>query len=492
MQTKKIELFLFFLLLFTGIFIVYTYGFLIKSNGDNIEHIHTSWLIWQKNIPYRDFFQHHNPLIWYMFSPIVAFFINDVKIFFIFNVISVVAFLLVILFEAKILLQNGLKKNTVLIFSLITLSSFSILCSMDYRPDTFMYLFFFIGIFYWFEYNKKANLKDIVISFLCFFLSFMCSQKILLNLALIGGILLYEVFIKKIKKQDFAFGIVLPCMLLLLFFTYLYVNDALIIYLKSNYYFNSYVPTIFENQRISMPPLMYYEFYIFVPLGLLGALFFLFKGNFSEKILSLLFLEEICLRAFYFSAFLHYNVLLLMLSIMIAVIYLDRVISYKKILFCMSLLCIFFAIYYNYIKTYIPEYARKDFKANYEFAFKNTNHCDYVINGYYSVYNIKSKNPGFYSILLGQIDVLGEKLGIAPKSNLNELILQYMPKIIFGGVYWDTYEEDRGRMVPVHFVDRDILKTYYDNAAHGNLYILKPKYQKHKCRYNGKRWEYED
>jgi len=36
------------------------------QNGDNIEHIHSSFLIAQGQVPYRDFFQHHNPLMWYL------------------------------------------------------------------------------------------------------------------------------------------------------------------------------------------------------------------------------------------------------------------------------------------------------------------------------------------------------------------------------------------------------------------------------------------
>ena len=41
-----------------------------STDGDTIEHIHTSWLIHTGKIPYKDFFQHHNPLLWYIFSPL--------------------------------------------------------------------------------------------------------------------------------------------------------------------------------------------------------------------------------------------------------------------------------------------------------------------------------------------------------------------------------------------------------------------------------------
>ena len=39
-------------------------------NGDNVEHIHTSFLVALGQVPYRDFFQHHNPLMWFIFAPV--------------------------------------------------------------------------------------------------------------------------------------------------------------------------------------------------------------------------------------------------------------------------------------------------------------------------------------------------------------------------------------------------------------------------------------
>lgn len=40
-------------------------------NGDEFEHVHASWLILQGETPFRDFFEHHHPLLWYFLLPIV-------------------------------------------------------------------------------------------------------------------------------------------------------------------------------------------------------------------------------------------------------------------------------------------------------------------------------------------------------------------------------------------------------------------------------------
>ena len=43
-----------------------------SGDGDTLEHVHSSWLIYSKKVPYKDFFQHHNPLLWYLAAPVVG------------------------------------------------------------------------------------------------------------------------------------------------------------------------------------------------------------------------------------------------------------------------------------------------------------------------------------------------------------------------------------------------------------------------------------
>lgn len=492
MQTKLSNIIFRALLIISAFFAILVYGITVRSNGDNIEHLHESWLIWKGLVPYRDFFQHHNPLIWYIFSPLVALLINSKHIFMVFNIISVFITFGIVFYMAEILKKCGVKNIFRIILGCIFLSSYSGLYSTDFRPDTLMYLFLFIGIDYLFRYLDENKLSSIVISFFSLFLSFLSSQKIILNMVIIVLFIIYALIKNKIKKQDFLYAIILPILCLVFFLCYLYVNDALSIYIKSNYLFNAHIPLIFKQNRIVLPPLEYYEFYVFVPISIVFAILLFKKGDIKEKFLSVLFFEELGLRLFYFSAFLHYNVLLLMLSIMIFIIYVGKYFKLKDGTIFIFIAYILFSLGYIYKNAYLVEKKRLEHKTNYEYVFENTNFCDYVINGYYAVYNLKSKDPGFYSILLGQIDVLGDKLNIAPKDNLNELIVKYKPKIISSGIYWNTYLEERGRKNIVHWIDRDILNKYYNPTPVGDLYMLKKEYQKNNCVFDGNTWRYED
>ncbi len=492
MQTKILERFLWLFFVVMAFVGAYIYGIILKANGDNVEHLHSSWLIWQGFIPYRDFFQHHNPLTWYISAPFVADLIDNPRIFSIFNIVGVVCLFIMAYYQGKILILNKTGYLASLFNAGIMVSSYSVLLSTDYRPDTFMYLFLFIALYYLFLYQKTNVLKFLSISFLCFFISFMFTQKVVLNLVVIAGYIGYELCCRKISVKSFFIASILPILLFGGFLGYLYANDALDIYWRSNFLFNTHIPDVFGEHRIIFPPKEYIDFYIFLPLGGMASIYFLYKGSRIEILLSLLFIEETFLRLFYFSAFLHYAIFWLILGIMLSVMFLEKFPKIRKILGGMGILYLLFMLYYNYHKTYKTEVENLAFKYGFEFAYDVLTPCDYAINGYYSVYNLKAKDAGYYAILLGQIDILGEKTGIAPRDNLNELIRTKKPKIISGGTYLDTYWEERGKKVVAHQIEKFLLDTYYDYSGIGNIHILKPQYQKHQCVYNGKTWEFLD
>ena len=39
---------------------------------DELEHLHATWCVAQGQLPYRDFFEHHTPLLYYLLAPIAA------------------------------------------------------------------------------------------------------------------------------------------------------------------------------------------------------------------------------------------------------------------------------------------------------------------------------------------------------------------------------------------------------------------------------------
>jgi hypothetical protein len=81
-------------------------------------------------------------------------------------------------------------------------------------------------------------------------------------------------------------------------------------------------------------------------------------------------------------------------------------------------------------------------------------------------------------------------------ADLEALIRERKPKIIQGEDFYDTYRAYRGfiNVFPIHQISPLLLQEMYTQTGRDNLYILKPEYQKHDCRYNPqtKNYEYVD
>ena len=277
MQTKYTHLFLWIYMAVMAAVSVYIYGIILKANGDNVEHLHTSWIIWMGNIPYKDFFQHHNPLMWYLSAPLVASLIYNPNIFSIFNIIGIGALYIIAYYQSKLFFLEEKNYTASLFLAAILVSAYSLLWSTDYRPDTFMFMTYYMAMYYLFSYIKNVRCKILVISFLCFFISFLFTQKVLMHLVIPGLAVIYWLCTGKMKFSHFIYASIIPLFLLIAFLGYFYYHDALGIYWRANYAFNTYIPHIFQQQRIIVPPREYVDFYIFIPIGAIASIYLLWK-----------------------------------------------------------------------------------------------------------------------------------------------------------------------------------------------------------------------
>ena len=137
----------------------------------------------------------------------------------------------------------------------------------------------------------------------------------------------------------------------------------------------------------------------------------------------------------------------------------------------------------------IEEFAYQDF------IIKRTNKCDKVMGPLPAIF---LDNLGYYWFLRGRIDVVGEIAEIHKKDDLNEIVANEKPRIVY---VRDIIVQFSKEHEIVYKFDMDMIKKYYykyidyssrDNIYFDNIkkqwvdytlidegcYILKPEYQK--------------
>lgn len=486
-----------FLMLYLAFCIGLLYWVIIYSgsgDGDTLEHVHSSWLIYSGKHPYKDFFQHHNPLIWYMAAPLVGAFEYSLRAVDAVNALTATITVLNVIYIYRIhthFLTNKLGGLLAASFFILPHES---LYNKDFKPDNYMVFGLVVGIYYLFSYLKEKKLVNLVVSFLLFFAAFMFTQKAAVILIGIGGIVIYLLYKKEISWNDFLYSALLPLLIYGAYLAYLYRDGVLEMYFKANFELNAHIPDVFYTRRFIGPTL---EMILPLLLALYALWCCFYNENLYIKLAGGIFILEYLIRMYYFTPFVYYYAFLLAsASIFAGVGAVNLINRFSKAVWLFIIYFLGVGGYYlNYYHWRITLGDQYKYGAS-GYILSLTNPCDYVVNGYRIGYNLFGKDIDFIWNLLGQIDVIASTIGIRPTADLEALIRKHRPKIIFGGNYYDTYLEYRGAIgvFPIHQISEHILKEMYMPLHRDDLYILKPEYQSYDCRYNPrtKTYEYRD
>ncbi len=473
------------LIFYAVAFATWTVFYTETGNGDNVEHIHASWLIGYGKVPYRDFFQHHNPLLWYIFAPIIRE-LTDIKFLLdSAHAVGILTGILTFYTVFKICVRFFASKYASLLSLLILCPpSFYVYC-FNFNPDTFMALFYAIGLYQLFSYWQSPKLDKLVRAFLAFFAAFMFTQKILVVYAVLGILSLYMFWHRKTPLNHILYALALPVFGTLFFMAYLYSQNALFIYWKSNYLFNTVMQDYYGYNKINVADYQMLAFSVI--LACISILSLFRNQNSYFRILAILFVIELLLRSFYFSLSPYY-----MLPLMIYTVCLNSVLleKFMKKSIPAIYICLGICIYFAWISPSKYLSARGNDRSFVHFLALNITPCDYVISSYFGNQSIIYKDPYYYWSMPGHIDLVGSAMGIAPIPDLTALTLKYKPKLIFGGIYWSSYEQNRGRNVPVQSISREVIEQYYIQTPFPDFFILKPEYRGKDCRYNTQKGEW--
>lgn len=413
--------------------IMMMYGFIFSGFQivDEFEHLHASWLVGQQKVPYRDFFEHHHPLLWYISYPIVEAFYDNVIIFYIMRGISFSASLLTLFYVYKIALFFTNKVGAWLCVSISLCNLIMAYNFYQFRPDNFMNLFFFIAVYYWFCYLENKKILTLIISFLCFGISFLFLQKIALLLIFVEIILLWLIVDRKMSLKKTITASIPTILLISCFIGYFIIIGAGIDFFALNFRFNQALVYYFERGAFWYKNL----FLSFYAIAIITGLYLFKKRNINFKIIMILCVAEFLMRAFYFSPHPNYYTTLVYLSALVFSAIFTNENYDKNKTFCILFIFVLFAnlgIVFNKIIISSEKYNSLENYNLSKYVHENSGKNDTIMNGYNKNFNIYRNDASYYWFGLDMlIPVIEQEFGVKNLVNVNSIILTQRPKFIY-------------------------------------------------------------
>ena len=156
-----------------AIYTILTICYFRQLNIDEREHLYSSFMVYSGELPYRDFFQHHHPLLWYIFAPFLIFFNNTPYIWYVMRTFNIIFLFSSSYYISKITYDITKNKPTSIITSIIYFGFINIQMSgVEFRPDNLMMLFFISGLYYLLLYLNNNSPSKLLTSYILFLLSF--------------------------------------------------------------------------------------------------------------------------------------------------------------------------------------------------------------------------------------------------------------------------------------------------------------------------------
>jgi 4-amino-4-deoxy-L-arabinose transferase-like glycosyltransferase len=238
LERKRYDyLLIFFIILLGGVvfLIAINRGFSI----DEFEHIHSAWYVEHHQVPYKDFFQHHHPLLWYLILPFLWIFGHTVTVvlilrFFMFLFTLGIGYL-VYRISRKL---SGSREMGLLSVILLFSNVMFVVFSINIRPDVPQVFFGLLSVYLLVGFFSYGSRKYIISSGLCAAVSFLFLQKTIFLLLGIGIFFLWMLIKRSMSLSDllsFAFAFSVPCIIYLL---YLIQSNSLGDYMLTNWILN--------------------------------------------------------------------------------------------------------------------------------------------------------------------------------------------------------------------------------------------------------------
>ena len=408
-------------------------------NVDEQEHLYASYLIFNGNVPYRDFFEHHHPLLWYLFAPFLTFWKNSADVLYVMRIImlAVTGGTAYFIFKSSLLL--GMERRSAVISPIIWLC-FPVVqaTGCEFRPDNLMMMFFMAGMAFFLQYLKEKRRGALQVSFVLFFLSLLCLQKVVFLFVPLGAVCLWLLLRREILWQDFAWAAVWPLGLAGVLAAMMFFAGFLKDYWELNWLLNL---------KININAEVGAQYYDVLMVGAVLAFGILFtKAAQAVKLVCFIYLAtaaQILVHRPWFVQYLliYYPFLAIIFAYAISGVWRWR---YSFVLLFMVAGGIVFQAYQERQVHQDLAFKLSSIKKLYQFVLENTSEDDVVI-GDLGIFtgDLRRSALGYYWFSLGQMASLdAQYFKRRELPDLNLIMKTRRPKMIANG-YWRECEKGK-------------------------------------------------
>lgn len=448
-----------------GLVAVYT----VYPEGDVFEHIRAAFMVHNGAVPYRDFFEHHHPLLWFLTAPVVGLLEKNSEVLAIMDYLTYIFFVIGLGFIYKIVAEF-LSNSTAALMSVILLLMPNLFVYYVYfKPDNFMFTCIAGGIYYLFCYMRDKKRRQLVWSYFWFCTGFLFMQKILVYFSVVGVVSLYLLYKKEMTVKDFLSALVLPLLMILLALGYFLYHGALYDYWRQNFFFNSEMVSLFGKRAVG--PAWDVANVVFWAAGILAVVLYKFMNRYF-RIWSCFFVVSLAFKRFYFAPHIYYYYEAFYFAVPLVFAGLMKFVEHKKVLLYILLFelqCfILDAGYYQFYDAVkeATNFSKKSddniFKYTPDYVFSRIKPCDYILMENGAVVSVFNRPATYYWFIFGHIDVYGARMGFHPLDDFNEAVQKFKPKFIWVDDSYSRFDVDEnGKRVVVHSYDMDLINKMY-------------------------------
>jgi F0F1-type ATP synthase membrane subunit c/vacuolar-type H+-ATPase subunit K len=134
--------------------------FFRRFNADEFQHLHASWMIHFGYLPYRDFWENHAPLLYFLFAPVLGFFGEGIPaVLTARSILSLIGVAIAVVVY-KIARLDHDQEIALLAVTVLSFSEIFVQKTIEFRTDQFVVLFWLISLLFCFRsfMQKKDNL----------------------------------------------------------------------------------------------------------------------------------------------------------------------------------------------------------------------------------------------------------------------------------------------------------------------------------------------